>query len=248
MDFLDYAIDFHKDAQRQGPGSDEVTKKALTFLPRLGENARILDIGCGTGAQTMVLANNTDAQIVAVDMLQEFLAVLQDKVRKSNLDTRVVTRQGLMDKLDLGDEFFDVVWSEGAIYNIGFEKGLREWRRFLREDGYIVVSEISWLSDKRPAKVEQYWEDAYPEIDTINAKLSAIEKCGYNPIAHFVLPENCWTEHYYTPTLARSEAFLEKHDYADTAKEFVEMGLEEIRMYEKYKQYYSYVFYIAKKV
>lgn len=247
MDLMDFLIEFHKDAERQGPGSDEATRKALQYIPKLDENSRILDVGCGTGAQTMVLAKNTKANIIAVDMLQEFLNKLQEEVDSKNLNNQVVTKQSLMDKLDFQEKSFDIIWSEGAIYNIGFEKGLLEWRKFLKDEGYIVVSEISWLTDKRPKEIEKYWTDAYSEIDTIDAKLSIIEKCGYDPISHFVLPENCWMEHYYTPIISRSHAFLEKYNYEEDVKEFIKIGLDEIKMYEKYKQYYSYVFYIAKK-
>ena len=247
MDLLKFAIEFHKDAERQGPGNDEATKKALSYLPELEDSSQILDIGCGTGAQTMVLAKNTPATIIAVDMLQGFLDKLQEKVDQQNLNDRVMTKQMLMDNLTFEEQSFDVIWSEGAIYNIGFEKGLSEWRKYLKDDGYIVVSEISWLTDERPEEIETYWTNAYPEIDTIEAKLAVLEESGYEPIAHFILPENCWWDHYYEPIKARSNDFLEKYNYSEDVKTFVEMGLDEITMYEKYKDYYSYVFYIAKK-
>ena len=175
MDLMDYVIEFHKDAERQGPGNGEATRKALQYIPELGKNARILDIGCGTGAQTMVPAKNTKAQIIAVDMLQEFLDKLQEKIDRKNLSNRVVIKQGLMDNLDFQEKSFDVIWSEGAIYNIGFEKGLLEWKKYLKDNGYIVVSEISWLTDNRPKEIEEYWANAYPEIDTIDMEATAEE-------------------------------------------------------------------------
>lgn len=67
------------------------------------------------------------------------------------------------------------------------------------------------------------------------------------PVAHFVLPEYCWTENYYKPILDRSEAFLRKHGYKDEVKEFVGEGNREAEMYERFKNYCSYVFYIARK-
>ncbi|HSH51232.1 MAG TPA: class I SAM-dependent methyltransferase, partial [Bacteroidales bacterium] len=175
MDLMDYVIEFHKDAERQGPGNGEATRKALQYIPELGKNARILDIGCGTGAQTMVPTKNTKAQIIAVDMLQEFLDKLQEKIDRKNLSNRVVIKQGLMDNLDFQEKSFDVIWSEGAIYNIGFEKGLLEWKKYLKDNGYIVVSEISWLTDNRPKEIEEYWANAYPEIDTIDMEATAEE-------------------------------------------------------------------------
>ena len=102
------------------------------------------------------------------------------------------------------------MWSEGAIYNIGFERGLNEWRKFLKTGGYIAVSEASWFSEERPAEIDEFWIDAYPEIDTISQKVTQMQKAGYVPIATFVLPENCWTEHFYAPQVSAQEKFLKK--------------------------------------
>jgi len=247
MGLLDLIIDFHKDAKRQGPGSNEATKKALRFIPHPSEKQKILDIGCGTGAQTIILAQHTKANIVAIDMLPQFLAKLDDKIKNNGLGSRVVTKTMTMDSLDFEENSFDVIWSEGAIYNIGFEKGLAQWRKYLKEGGYIAVSEISWLTSCRPSEIEQYWVNAYAEIDTIENKLSILEKCGYTPIAYFALDELCWTDNYYKPILDRSETFLKKYNYSDEVREFVEAGRVEADMYRRFKDYYSYVFYIGKK-
>lgn len=247
MDLLKLIIEYHKDNERQGPGSEEATLKALKLIPYLNEKNKILDIGCGSGGQTITLAKNTAAQITAVDMLPQFLEKLMKKAKENNLINRIVAEEMLMDNLKFEKNSFDVIWSEGAIYNIGFEKGLSLWRKYLKDNGFIAVSEISWLTDKRPEEIEQYWLNAYPEIDTIENKLSVIDKCGYTSIAHFVLDEKCWIDHYYQPLLENAEAFLKKYDYADEVKEFVEAGKMEADMYNRFKDYYSYVFYIAKK-
>lgn len=247
MDLLELIIEFHKDNERQGPGSDETTLKALSYIPLLNEKTKILDIGCGTGSQTITLAKNTATQITAVDMLPQFLETLIRKAKENNLLDRITAKEMLMGNLTFDKNSFDVIWSEGAIYNIGFEKGLSLWRNYLKDNGYIAVSEISWLTDTRPEEIEKYWVNAYPEIDTIENKLSVIEKCGYTSVAHFALDDRCWTDNYYQPILERSEAFLKKYNYADEVKEFVEAGKIEADMYNRFKDYYSYVFYIAKK-
>lgn len=247
MDLLELIIDYHIDRKRQGPGSDEATKMALSFIPQLNEGSKILDIGCGTGGQTITLAKNTAAQITAVDMLPQFLEKLKKKANENNLIDRITAKEMLMDGLAFDEKFFDVVWSEGAIYNIGFEKGLSLWRKYLKDNGYIAVSEISWLTDTRPEEIQQYWVNAYPEIDTIENKLSVIAKCGYTSVAHFTLEDKCWIDNYYKPLMEASEAFLKKYDYADEVKEFIEVGKSEADMYNRFKDYYSYVFYIAKK-
>lgn len=247
MDLLGLIIEYHKDNERQGPGSEEATLKALSYIPYLNEKNKILDVGCGTGGQTITLAKNTDVYITAIDMLPQFLEKLMEKAKESNLFDRIIAKEMLMDSLTFEENSFDVIWSEGAIYNIGFEKGLSLWRKHLKNDGYIAVSEISWLTDTRPGEIEQYWVNAYSEIDTIENKLSVIERCGYTPVAHFALDDKSWIENYYQPLMENSEAFLKKYNYADEVKEFIEASRIEADLYNRFKDYYSYVFYIAKK-
>lgn len=248
MDVLELIIDFHKDARRQGPGSEKETKRALSFIDNLNDESKIIDIGCGTGEQTLTLAKNISGKIIAIDLLRPFLEKLNQKSREQNLENRITTECRSMLELPYPDHEFDMIWAEGSIYHIGFRKGLKEWRRLLKPGGYIVVSEISWLTNARPVEIEQYWTRQYAEIDTISKKLAAIEINGYMPVAHFVLPEYCWIENYYQPILDRSEAFLKKCGYLEEVKEFIEAGRKEASIYEKYKAYYSYVFYIGQKM
>lgn len=44
----------------------------------------------------------------------------------------------------------DLIWSEGAVYTIGFERGINEWYKFLKHGGYIAISEASWFAKNRP--------------------------------------------------------------------------------------------------
>lgn len=112
-----------------------------------------------------------------------------------------------MDHLPFQNEELDLIWSEGAIYNIGFERGMNEWNRFLKKNGFIAVTEVSWFTPERPAEIEDFWMDAYPEINTIPAKTAQMEKAGYIPTAHFILPEKCWTEHFYAPQVSLQRHF-----------------------------------------
>lgn len=247
MDLLELILEYHKGNQRQGPGSKEATLKALSHIPYLNEKTKILDIGCGSGGQTITLAKNTAAQITAVDMFPQFLETLMKNAKENNLINRIVAKEMLMESLTFKEKSFDVIWSEGAIYNIGFEKGLSLWKKYLKDNGYIAVSEISWLTGTRPDEIEQYWVNAYQEIDTIENKLAVIDKCGYEIVSHFALDDKCWIDNYYQPLIENSEAFLKKYYYEDEVKDFLEQGKIEADMYNRFKDYYSYVFYIAKK-
>ena len=153
-----------------------------------------------------------------------------------------------MDNLPFQEEELDLIWCEGAIYNIGFEKGLNEWRKFLKPGGYIAVTESSWFTEKRPAEIENYCMPHFPEMNTIAGKIAQIQKVGYMPVSTFILPATCWTDHYFTPMIKAQELFLEKYAGNKTAEEFVALQRYDAEMYQKYKEFYGYVFYIAKKI
>jgi len=158
--------------ERQGPGSPEVTRKALSFIDNLSDESRIADLGCGTGGQTMVLAQNAPGHFTGIDLFPMFIDLFNANARKLGLSEKVNGMVGSMDNLSFQPEELDLIWSEGAIYNIGFEQGINEWRKFLKHGGYLAVTEVSWFTDERPAEIEAFWKDAYSEIDTIPNKVA----------------------------------------------------------------------------
>jgi SAM-dependent methyltransferase len=249
VDDYNLLIDLHKEGRRQGPGGDAETELALN-LARIDWAAplRVADIGCGTGASTILLARLLNARITAVDFLQDFLDVLEQRANSAGVADRISPLARSMDDLPFGDEELDVIWSEGAIYNIGFKKGVAAWRRFLKPDGLLVVSEITWLTDSRPADLQEHWDSEYPEIDVASAKIRVLEKHGLSPVGYFVLPEHSWMAEYYRPMQARFEDFLNRHGNSIEAREIVTAEQHEIDLYETYKSYVGYGVYIAKKM
>ena len=197
MDLFDYAVDFHKGIKRKGPGNDEQSKKALDHIPELPDTAKIMDIGRATGTQTIFLVNNTKAHITSIDIVPVFLEELKKKVRENQLSKRVTVRLQSMDKLDYTDNTFDLFWSENSIHHIGFSRGLREWYRYIKPGGYIVVSDLSWLTEKRPKELESYWYSIAKGIDTIENKIAVMQELGYELLGHFILPDECWLDDYY---------------------------------------------------
>lgn len=248
MTEFELLIDLHKDGHRQGPGSPRTTLQAfeLTGLSP-SKPLKVADIGCGAGAQTMVLARHTEAEIVAVDLFPVFLEKLRARAEALEFSDRITTQIQSMDALEFAPESLDLLWSEGAIYLMGFVKGLRYWRRFLKPGGFLAVSEISWLTESRPQEIEDYWQAQYPGIDTVSGKIRELETNGYLPTAHLVLSPDCWLKHYYGPLEDRFEAFLDRHQHSEAAREIVAQEKEEIRIYKKYQGYFSYGFYIAQK-
>jgi SAM-dependent methyltransferase len=249
MEDYQLLIDLHINATRQGPGGGAETLKALDLaMIDLSAPLKLADIGCGTGASTLLLAKLLDkAHITAVDFLPEFLETLEGEARSLGVSERITTLACSMDDLPFANEEFDVIWSEGAIYNMGFEKGVKDWNRFLKPGGVLVVSEITWITGSRPVEIQGYWHAEYPEIDVASAKINILEKHGYSPIGYFVLPEYCWLDNYYHPLQNSFEEFLNRHGDNEEALAIVDAEKKEIEMYEKFKAYYSYGVYIARK-
>lgn len=243
---LQMIYDYFSQTERQGPGSPEITLRALSFIEGLTERSKIADIGCGTGGQTMVLAQNTAGEIIGVDSSTDFVEKFNRNAQRNGFEDRVKAIVGDMKDLPFEEESFDLIWCEGAIYNIGFKRGLNLWRRFLKPGGYIALTENTWFTDERPMEIQEFWDKAYPEIDTISNKVAEMQKAGYLPVATFVVPESCWTV-YYAAMQATQPLFLERHKGSTGAEEFIGYQQHEAELYDKYKAYYGYVFYIGKK-
>ncbi|MFC2993379.1 class I SAM-dependent methyltransferase [Halomonas tibetensis] len=248
MNELELLADLHRDTERQGPGGQDETRLALELSGlRDRQDLSIADLGCGTGAATLVLAEALDARIVAVDFLAPFLNTLKVRAIKAGVAERITPRHATMEALDFPAASLDAIWSEGAIYNIGFSRGVREWRRFLKPGGILAVSELTWLTERRPAELEAYWRAQYPEVDTASAKLAVLEQHGYTPLSYFVLPRRCWLDGYYRPLQQRFPAFLKSHGNSPAARAIVEEQQQEIELYERYGEHFGYGFYVARK-
>ena len=248
LSMYDLIIETHVGLERQGPGSPEMIFKALSFIDDLDKISRVADLGCGTGGQTMMLARHIAGDITGVDICPDFIHVLNDNAKKLSLGKRVQGIVASILELPFQKEEFDLVWSEGVIDAIGFEKGVTYWNDFLKKRGYIVVTSPSWLTDERTAEIEQFWAAAVQGIGTVADNMLTMQKAGYEFVASFVLPETCWTEHYFIPRAAAEKALLEKYAGNKTVADYVKDEQYEVELYSKYKQYYGYVFYIGKKI
>jgi predicted O-methyltransferase YrrM len=242
-------VDLHRDGMRQGPGSDEETLRALE-LTRLDRAAplKVADIGCGTGASTLVLASKLpNASITAVDLFPEFLEILVKHAGTAGCADRIETRAESMDSLPFAEESFDLIWSEGAIYNMGFSNGIEAWRPYLRSGGVLAVSEITWLRSDPPKEILEHWNSEYPEIAAAPEKIATLETAGYDLLGYFTLPSSCWIDNYYDPTARRIPNFLERHVDEPEAAQAVEMERQEAYLYRRYQDWFSYGFYVVRK-
>lgn len=243
---FDLIGDFFRNIERQGPCDVRTTELALRFAGELPDNARIADIGCGTGGQTMTLAANLKGHITAIDLLPAFVSALREKVAQKGLNEQITVIEGSMESLPFSDNEIDLMYAEGSIYHIGYKRGINEWNRFIKPGGIIAVSEASWFTDDRPDEIQRFWDENYPEVDTIPNKVAQMQEAGYIPLAHYVMPEYTWWN-YFNPIRDNYDAFLARHNNSPEAQMMIRHFEDEIALYEKYQQYYGYVFYIGQK-
>lgn len=249
IDDFDFSLiaDFFKRVDRQGPGGERETLLATSLIPAFDKPIHIADMGCGKGSQTFVLADRYDAEIEAVDLLPEMMDGIREQSLRRGMESRVHPVQASMDALPFQREMFDLIWAEGSIFIMGYEKGLRYWHRFLKPGGFVAVTDCTWFGKKRPANMK-WIEDNLPEIDTVEHKIGLMEEAGYEPFAHFFLPETCWTKNYYEPMRPVMDTFLKDHAGEADAQIFIDRLKEEMAYYEANKDCFGYVFYIGRKV
>jgi len=236
----------HEGLDQQGPGNDKLTLLALNMVEEITEPKNILDVGCGPGRQTILLAQHTSAQVTALDNHQPFLDQLNNRAKEAELSNKITTVNQSMTAMDFASESFDLIWSEGAIYCMGFAEGLKEFGRFLKPGGFVAVTEATWLSENRPSEVEEFWKMAYPAMTTKDKNLQTIIETGYNSIGEFTLSKSCW-ENYYAPIRERIEKFRQQYCGKPEEIACLEEEQAEIDLYDRFSDQYGYVFYIMRK-
>ncbi|TNE57973.1 MAG: class I SAM-dependent methyltransferase [Alphaproteobacteria bacterium] len=245
-------LDLHLRLPRQGPGGRADTEAALKLLPRLRKRASILDLGCGTGAQTfdlLALTEKSKTRATAIDILPQALHKLVHRAEHLKIpENRLAIEQGDMEELDLQGETFDLVWSEGAIYVLGFQRGLELWQKHLAPGGHMVVSEWTWLTDTPSSGASAFWRENYPGAETIAGNIARAEAAGYACLGTHEMPATTWEKSYYAPMEQTINEM--KKEFAPTdlaARRVLAEAEREIETFRKFGGEYTYVFYALER-
>ena len=239
-------FEIHEDLPRQGVGRDVYTRRAYEMLPPLRE-PRILDVGCGSGAPTLELARLSGGLVTGLDIHQPYLDELQRRAAAAGLAERITTVKGSMLSMDFPDESFDVLWSEGSIFVIGFDRGLEEWRRLIPGGGFFAVHDVAWLRPDPPRKLREFWTAGYPAMRDIPANLEAIAARSYELLGHFPLPDDAWWDEYYGPLEQRLPRLRAKYAGDAEAQALLDESEKEIEIYRDYPGWYGSVFFVMRK-
>jgi len=233
---------------RQGPGSNECTEKAFGLIAPQPSGSKILDIGCGVGMQTLHLASIcNNCHITAIDIYQPYLDKLMEHAVEKGFADRISTVCASMEELPFEEDEFDVIWAEGSIFIIGFEKGLSYWKRFLKKGGFLALTEAAWFTGTPSEEVFKFWQECYPAITSILEYEKMIEVAGYSIVGRFKLPASAWWDDYYVPMEKRLKDIEGKYRGNADGKSVIEFSRKEMEIFRKHSDEYGYVFFVLQK-
>lgn len=230
--------------EKLGPGSNLHTLHVLHLLPER-ELGVILDVGCGTGRQTIALAKELGTLIHAVDSYDPFLVGLRRRAEEEGVGHLVQTH--CMDMKDIPAVFqhVDLLWSEGAAYNIGFPNALATWAQAVNPGGFVVVSELSWLREQAPDDVREFFQSCYPDMRSVRQNAASAESAGYEVLTTYTLPRDTWIDGYYDVLEPRAQSLADHPD--SSVRDFAAETLKEVEIFKRSEDSYGYVFYVLQR-
>jgi len=246
MQGIEYFYELFTGLPRGGPGDNRSTRKAFSYLNDLPSEPLILDIGCGPGMQTLELARISKGKIIALDNYQPFLDILMQNAIEQGLEHMITIKNQSMLEMDFKNNKFDIIWSEGALYQMGFQNGLKKCYQLLKNKGYLAVTEGVLFKSNPPEEVFKFWED-YPDVKDIKSNIALIEKEKYHLISHFTLPKLSWIDNFYSPMQERIIKLKEKYHNNKVALKIFINAEKEIELYKKNSDYIGYEFFIMQK-
>jgi len=239
--YIQALIELHLGVGREGPGDLVFAQQVLDDLPTLPPEPGIIDLGCGSGAATLLLAEHYGVPVKAVDLAQPFLDAMMEKARARGLADRIEPLACDFSELAVEPESIDLLWSEGAAYNLTFAGALEKWRPLLTSNGVAVISELTWFTDEVPEATRRYWQEAYPAIGSEIDNIARAKAAAFNVVNTRRLPDQAWWDNYYNPILERIDA-ISKPDANMQA--VVEEMQTEIDLFRQYSKHYGYTFYV----
>ena len=189
-----------------------------------------------------------DAVITALDSHEPSIEKLRDTVADQRLAGRIQPVVGDMANPAFPPGSFDLIWSEGALYNLGIEKALRLYHGTLRSGGYIAFTEAVWRKENPPPEVKASFDLDYPTMGRIPDVIAAIARTGFSLVGHFTLADEAWWENFYTPMEQRIAELRARYVADAEALDVLKQLAQEPEMHRKYSDYYAYEFFVVKPV
>ena len=239
-EYMAALTDLHRGLDRQGPGDADFSRNILEHLPAVPLKPRIADLGCGSGASALLLAQHYQSPVRAVDSSSVFIDELKARAKQAGLEHLIMPIHGDMAQLDWSVGSVDLLWSEGAAYNLGFEQALKTWRSLLAHTGIAVISEMSWFTDDVSEPARAYWQNAYPVMGTEAENVARAQRSGFRVLSTQRLPSQAWWVNYYEPLRERMQQLA----ITPMTQSVIRETAEEMRLFEQFSDSYGYTFYV----
>lgn len=245
--FWEIFFEVYEYLPRQGPGNRACAARALDLCRELPDSPAVLDLGCGVGGQTFQLAELTSGSIVAIDSHGPSIARLEAAAAARGLSHRVSAIVGNMAHPGQPQEYFDLVWSEGALYSIGLRDALQVCHGLLRPGGYLAFTDAIWRKQNPPPEVKAGFDLDYPTMGWLDDDIAAIRECGFELVGHFTLPDEAWWDDFYAPMETRIAEMRRVYAGDAEALRALDQLAAEPEMHRRHSDFYAYEFFVERR-
>ncbi len=242
IEHIEALVYLHSELDHKGPGDSDFSRNILRNLSTVLPKPRIADLGCGSGASALLLAQYYQSTVKAVDFSSVFIDELQARAKQAGLAPLITPICDDMANLDWPEGSVDLLWSEGAAYNLGFEQALQTWRPLISKGGTAVISELSWFTDNPPEAAIAYWQTAYPLMGSETENMTQADRSGFSVVSTHRLPSQVWWDNYYGPLRER----MQQIKITPVTQSVIREIEEEMNLFEQFSDSYGYMFYVLR--
>ena len=215
--------------ERAGPGDDESLGWAISFAGTPADGC-VLDAGCGTGADLPALLDAVPrGRVVAVDTAPAFIDGLRARFP--------TVKAHVANMADPPDGPFDLIWSAGAVYNLGVARALSDWAGHLKPGGCVAFSDLCWRQDHPSEEARAFWAAEGLQLTDAAGLEARVRAAGWRVLAARWLGRAGWAA-YYHPLSVRLDVF-------DGDTDLITAFRAEIALWQAHGESYDYRLVVA---